>query len=41
MTADRIINFVLCSIGALIFYALWRYDVLSASLIWKILSAEI
>jgi hypothetical protein len=39
--ADRIVYGFLYAVGALIFYELWEHDILSASLIWKILAAEI
>lgn len=35
------LNAIMCCIGAAIFFALWYYDVLSGSIIWKILTAEI
>jgi hypothetical protein len=41
MTADRIINGVFCAIGIGIFYWLWSHDILTASLIWKIISTDI
>jgi hypothetical protein len=39
--ADRIIYGFFYALGALIFYELWEHDILTASLIWKILTAEI
>jgi hypothetical protein len=35
------VNLLMCCIGALIFYELWKHDILTAEMIWKILSAEI
>jgi hypothetical protein len=40
MKADPV-EFLLCCIGVAIFFWLWRHDILSASLILKILRAEI
>lgn len=35
------VEFLLCCVGALIFYLLWRYGMLTADTILKILRAEI
>jgi hypothetical protein len=35
------LNVVLMAIGAAGFFALWWYGILSADVIWKILTAEI
>ena len=35
------LNAIMCCIGAGIFFALWYYDVLSAKIIWKILTTDI
>lgn len=35
------LQFLICCIGALIFYELWSHDILSAGSILKILRAEI
>lgn len=40
MKADPV-ELLLCCIGVAIFYWIWRDDILSASIAWKILSGEV
>ena len=41
MLADKIVNGVLCLIGAAIFGALIWYGILPADVVWKIVSGEL
>ncbi len=39
--ADKIINGILCTLGAAAFWALWYYGILPFDVIWKIVTGEV
>ena len=41
MVADKVINGFFIALGIFGFWCLYHFDILSLSLIWKILTAEI